>query len=83
MRLTPDIRRGFCEKEYGTPFADCLAPVSPAFCTMVYAPTQESAAVAYQGEDYRSLAFGFPLETIPDANTRLRLWQGILAFLLP
>jgi len=83
MRLTPDIRRGFCEKEYGTPFADCLAPVSPAFCTMVYAPTQESAAVAYQGEDYRSLAFGFPLETIADANTRLRLWKGILAFLLP
>lgn len=83
MNLTPDIRRGFCERDYGTPFADCLLPVAPAFCTMVYTPSQESAAVAYQGEDYRAMTFGFPLETITDETTRVQLWKGILGFLLP
>jgi hypothetical protein len=83
MRLNPDFRRGYCEREYGTPFADCLAPVSPAFCTMVYTPTQECAAVAYQGKDYRAMTFGFPLETVKDGATRVKLWKGILSFLLP
>ena len=57
MRLALNIRRGFCEREYGTPFVDCLAPVAPGFCTMVYGPSQKSAAVAYQGENY----FWFPV----------------------
>lgn len=83
MNLTPNIRRGYCEREYGTPYADCLAPVAPAFCAMVYGPSQECAAVAYQGNDYRAMTFGFPLETISDAAIRVQLWQGILSFLLP
>lgn len=83
MSLQLDIRRGFCEGAYGTPSADCLAPVAPAFCPMVYAPSQQSAAVAYQGDDYRAMVFGFPLETISDDATRVQIWAGILSFLMP
>ena len=83
MNLDFNIRRGYCERAYGTPSVDCLAPVAPAFCTMVYGSSQQSAAVAYQGNDYRSLCFGFPLETIADERIRQLLWRDILGFLLP
>ena len=83
MNLDFNIRRGYCERAYGTPSVDCLAPIAPAFCTMVYGPSQQSAAVAYQGNDYRSLCFGFPLETIADERIRQLLWRDILGFLLP
>ena len=83
MAQTFDICRTPDENTCFVPAVDCLVPVSPAFCTMVYAPEELSAAVAYQGADYRALTFGFPLESILDAGVRNSLWTGILQFLLP
>ena len=62
---------------------DCLAPVDEGFCTMVYAPSGESAAVAYQGSDYHSFVMGFPLESITDSYLRVSILSGILRFLIP
>ena len=42
-----------------------------------------SAAVAYQGQDYRTFTMGFPFECIGDSKMRNKLMYGILKFLLP
>ena len=68
---------------YCVPSTDCLAPASDAFCAMTYAPTNQSAAVAYQGNDYRAVTLGFPIEAVDDRATRQGLWAALLNFLLP
>ena len=78
-----DIYRQLNEESYCVPAIDCLAPLDKGFCPMVYAPSGQSAAVAYQGSDYRSFTMGFPFEAIKDPQTRSTLLQGILQFLIP
>ncbi len=78
-----DIYRTLNERSYCVPAVDCLAPVDEGFCTMVYAPSGESAAVAYQGSDYHSFVMGFPLESITDSYLRVSILSGILRFLIP
>ncbi len=78
-----DIYRQLNEKSYCVPAVDCLAPMGDGFCAMVYSPHGESAAVAYQGKDYRSFTMGFPLESISDPAKRISILQGILQFLIP
>ena len=70
------------ETSYTVPAADMLAPISPGFCSVVYSPGGQSAAVAYSGTDYRTMCLGFPLESITDRNSRIHLMNGILNFLL-
>ncbi|MCR5820471.1 MAG: hypothetical protein K6F94_05960 [Bacteroidaceae bacterium] len=70
------------ETSYFVQYMNCLAPVAPAFCPMVFAPKGEAAAVAYQGSDYRTMCFGFPLESIKEASVRRYIFAGILNFLL-
>ena len=48
------------------------------YCTKVL---NQSAAVAYNGEDFRSFVMGFPFEVILDAEQRHSLMRGILEFL--
>ena len=48
---------------------------------MRYATNNQSAAVAYNGSDYRSVVMGFPFETILDAEQRHSLMEGVLDFL--
>jgi hypothetical protein len=48
---------------------------------MVYGPTGHSAAVAYDGQDYRAMTLGFPLESITDTTLRRRLLTNIISFL--
>ena len=76
-----DIHRRLNEELYSVPAVDCLAPTSEAFCPMVYGPTGASAAVAYDGQDYRSMTLGFPLESITDTAMRRRVLMNIIAFL--
>lgn len=78
-----DIYRTLNEKSYYVPTVDCLAPVDGGFCTMVYGAGGESAAVAYQGNDYRTFCIGFPFESITDPQVRVALLQGMIQFLLP
>ena len=42
-----------------------------------------SAAVAYQGTDYRAFTIGFPFECIKSPSKQASIMGGILRFLLP
>lgn len=83
MNTSFDIYRTFNEKSYRVPSVDCLQPVSNAFCPLIYAPQNKSAAVAYSGTDYRCFTLGFPFESITDDETRVSLLRGIIQFLIP
>ena len=86
-----DIYRQPNEHHYGAHHTDILSPrtltaASPAdspqpFPAMAYADGT-SAAVAYQGSDYRSFVMGFPFECITDGETRDKVMYAILKFLL-
>ena len=82
-----DIYRQPNERHYAAPHADILMPAETAsqrqaFPAMVYADGT-SAAVAYQGADYRTFTMGFPFECIRDRETRHKVMYGIMQFLLP
>ena len=70
------------EVRYPVPRMDVISPVGGAFPTMAYRPAGVSAAVAYQGADYHSLAFGFPLESITDVEVRRSIFYAATQFLL-
>lgn len=70
------------ETSYCLSAADKLAPIEPGFCPVVFAPSGLSAAVAYQGNDYRTMSLGFPLESIEEPEQRAHMMQSILNFLL-
>lgn len=77
-----DIFRHLNEESYCVPAVDCLAPTAEGFCPMVYGPIGQSAAVAYDGQDYRAMTLGFPLESIMDSGMRRRVLSSIIAFLI-
>ena len=78
-----DIYRQPNEQHYAAHHTDILMPASAGpFPAMVYADGT-SAAVAYQGQDYRTFVMGFPFECIRDDKMRNKLMFGILKFLLP
>lgn len=82
-----DIYRQPNEQHYAAHHTDILMPASSTtaqqpFPAMVYADGT-SAAVAYQGQDYRTFVMGFPFECIRDDKMRNKLMYGILKFLLP
>ena len=83
LNTTFDIHRVLNETSYCVPAVDCVMPVGNAFCPMVYNPMEKSAAVAYQGTDYRSFVLGFPIESIRDDETRVSILRGIIQFLVP
>lgn len=79
------------EQSYCVRSVDCLVPAPTtagtaapdAFCAMTYAPTSQSAAVAFQGAAYRTITLGFPIEAVEDEAQRLSLWRSIVQFLMP
>ncbi|MCR5181300.1 MAG: hypothetical protein K6C30_08845 [Bacteroidaceae bacterium] len=79
---TFDLPHQLNEQYIYTPSADCLAPTADAFCPMVYGPSGQSAAVAYDGHDYRSLTLGFPLENITDTSMRRTVFRNFINFLI-
>lgn len=68
-------------EHYAVNHVDCLVPLPESFSTLLYTPTHYSAAVAYQGEDYRSLTLGFPFESIKYAADRDKVMKAFLSFL--
>ncbi len=70
------------DKHYAVTHADCLMPCQGAYSTLVYWPYNYSAAVAYPGNDYRSIAMGFPFECIIDKDARNKIMQAFIKFLL-
>lgn len=70
------------EEHYAVQHPDILQPTSAnAFTTMQYADGR-SAAVAYNGHDYKTFTMGFPWECITDKSIRQSLMRGIMSFLL-
>lgn len=82
MGTTFDIYRQFNEKHYAATQTDILMPTcQQAFPSLVYA-NETSAAVAYQGNDYRTFTMGFPLECIVDKRKQASIMRGIINFLI-
>lgn len=75
------IYREINEKHYAATSPDIINPQSPAFCAMQYSDNQ-SAAVAYRGNDYRCFTMAVPFECIKNAETRKTLMNGIIKFLI-
>ncbi|MCD8318416.1 MAG: hypothetical protein LUC45_06100 [Paraprevotella sp.] len=82
MNMTSYLFSELNAKHYAVTHSDCLLPQAPAFSTLLYTPSRYSAAVAYQGEDYRSLTLGFPFECIKYATDRDKMMGAFLSFLL-
>ena len=66
---------------YAAQHPDNLQPLAPAYSAMAYSDEQ-SACVAYNGNDYRALTIGFPFECIQSERKRGIIMRGLLAFLL-
>ena len=69
------------EEHYAATKTDILQPVSPAFTAMQYSDGN-TAAVAYNGSDYRLFAMGVPFECIQTKQKQASIMRGIMNFLL-
>ncbi|WP_028896040.1 fibronectin type III domain-containing protein [Prevotella sp. HUN102] len=81
MGMNFDVYRTINEQHYGAYSPDVLLPTGNAFSVMKYADNS-SAAVAYQGADYKTFVMAIPFECIKDRDTRNKIMRGIVAFLL-
>ena len=67
---------------YAVESPGCISPSGKgAFIAMRYASNNQSAAVGYNGEDYRSMIMAFPFESIMSESERHSLMRGVLNFL--
>lgn len=66
---------------YAATKTDVISPAEPAFCTLTYSDGQ-SACVAYNGSNYRTLALGFPFECIKQEKKQATIMKGFLKFLI-
>lgn len=82
MNTTLSLYTTLGDRHYAVTHADGLIPCAPAFTTLLYSPVGLSAAVAYQGKDYRTVTLGFPFECIRYASDRDRVMSAFLSFLL-
>ncbi len=80
LGITFGVVRQPNRNHYAATHAEILHPAGNAYCAMQYSDGT-SAAVAYNGTDYKSFVMGFPFECIASPETRCRLMQGILQFL--
>lgn len=69
------------EQAYPVTSPDCILPASSAFPVMLYTEGEQSAAIAYRGNDYRTFVMGFPLESIREDAARTAIMASILQFL--
>lgn len=81
LGLQFDVWRALNEEHYCAVSADVLEATAGAYCSMRYSDGS-SAAVAYDGKDYKTFTMGFPLECIKDAKQKNAILKGIMAFLL-
>ena len=77
---TVTIPRQGNENSYAVTMPDCITPVSSAFSVFTYAPGNQSAGIAYKGQDYRTFVLGFPFESITSETERANIMAGILGF---
>lgn len=82
MNTTASLYNTPNEQNYWIRQADVLQAAEGAFCSMLYAGCGQSAGIAYSGNDYRTMSFGFPLECIQDTETRRSIISASIRFLL-
>lgn len=70
------------ENHYWVRSADVLRGTEGSFCTMLYKTTDLPSAIAYNGTERKSLAFGFPLDCIIDETIRRSIINASVQFLL-
>lgn len=81
-RQTINFNREPSAECYGVESPGCVSPAGrDAYIAMRYATNNQSAAVAYNGTNYRSIVMGFPFEAILDIEQRNTLMRGVLEFL--
>ena len=81
-RQTINFNREPSAECYGVESPGCVSPAGrDAYIAMRYATNNQSAAVAYNGTNYRSVVMGFPFEAILDIEQRNTLMRGVLEFL--
>lgn len=68
-------------QHYAATHPEVLQPQGEAICAMKY-QSGNSAAIAYQGRDYRAFVMGFPFECITEEATRAKLMAGILSYIV-
>ena len=76
---TITIPRAPNETSYAVPAPDCIVPVDTAFPVFTYVPGNQSAGIAYKGND-RTFVLGFPFESIQSEADRATIMAGILGF---
>lgn len=81
MGQTMNVWRIVNESHYAAVSADVLNAADGGYCAMKYADGT-SAAVAYDGSDYKAFTMGFPIECIKDTKTKSAILRGIMAFIL-
>ena len=75
-----DIYRSMNDKSYAVPRPEALKPADGAFAMLTYTSGQ-TAATAYDGQKYKTVVCGFPLESITNGNKRNQLMGAIVRFL--
>ncbi|MDR0892233.1 MAG: xanthan lyase [Mediterranea sp.] len=81
MGHTFGLPRQMNERQYSLPAVDCIVPADGAFPLFTYS-TGSCAGTAYQGADYRTIALGFPFESITSDEALASLMAGMLRFLM-
>ena len=83
LGLTLDIPRWINPEQYPVVHPETLIPMDDkAFTPFVYENSRRSAAVAYTGDDYRSVLLGFPFEAIRSSIDRDIVMSSLLEFLM-
>ena len=75
-----NIYREMNPKSYAVPKIMSLQPSNGSFAMLQYSDGSP-AAVAYDGDDYKTITVGFPIESIQETQTRNLLMQAITNFL--
>lgn len=82
LGLDFSIYQSLNEQHYAAISSDVVSATLPqAFTAMTYSDGK-SAAIAYDGADYKSFIMGFPFECIKEKVIKSKLMKGIFAFLL-
>jgi hypothetical protein len=82
MNRTVKVPASLNAQSYAVCSADIISAVGDAFSAMVYTDTNESAAVAYKGNDYHTFSMGFPFEAITEPTERNHIMASVLRFLI-
>ena len=75
-----DIIRQPNDRHYAATSVDVLDADGDAFCAMRYADGT-SAAVAYDGNSYKTFVMGFPFECINNVRSRQQVMKAVMTFL--